>query len=146
MKHGRLWFVVAKRMAVVVAVCAGLMIASSSAAQAQESSSASSDARLQKAYRFQQGGWTYVHLEGSSSEIGYQHGFLLAPEIADAVDAIKLFDTHQTQRDWEFFRKTAREILWPHIDLEYRQELQGIADGVKAHGGRLDAYEHRALH
>ena len=145
MRHGRLWFVVAKGMAVVLAVCVGLMIASSSAAQAQESSSASSDARLQKAYRFQQGGWTYVHLEGSSSEIGYQHGFLLAPEIADALDAIKLFDTHQTQRDWEFFRKTAREMLWPHIDLEYQQELQGIADGVKAHGVDLDVYDIVAL-
>src|SRR6202166_1560280 len=145
MRHGRLWFVVAKWLAVVVAVCVGLMIASSSAAQAQESSSASSDARLQKAYRFQQGGWTYVHLEGSSSEIGFQHGFLLAPEIADALDAIKLFDTHQTQRDWEFFRKTAREVLWPHIDLEYQQELQGIADGVKAHGVDLDVYDIVAL-
>jgi Phospholipase B len=139
MRLGRLWFVV------VVALCVGLMIASLSAAQAQESSSASSDARLQKAYRFQQGGWTYVHLEGSSSEIGYQHGFLLAPEIADALDAIKLFDTHQTQRDWEFFRKTAREMLWPHIDLEYQQELQGIADGVKAHGVDLDVYDIVAL-
>jgi hypothetical protein len=145
MRHGRLWFVVAKCMAVLVAVCVGLMVASSSAAQAQESSSATSDARLQKAYRFQQGGWTYVHLEGSSSEIGYQHGFLLAPEIADALDAIRLFDTHQTQRDWEFFRKTAREMLWPHIDLEYQQELQGIADGVKAHGVDLDVYDIVAL-
>ncbi|HWO34276.1 MAG TPA: C45 family peptidase [Candidatus Acidoferrum sp.] len=145
MRHGRLWFVVAKWMAVVVAVCVGLMIASSSAAQAQESSSASSDARLQKAYRFQRGGWTYVHVEGSPSEIGFQHGFLLAPEIADALDAIKLFDTHQTQRDWEFFRKTAREMLWPHIDLEYQQELQGIADGVKAHGVDLDVYDIVAL-
>jgi hypothetical protein len=145
MRHGRLWFVVPKSMAGVVAVCVGLLIASSSSAQAQESSSASSDARLQKAYRFQQGGWTYVHLEGSSSEIGYQHGFLLAPEIADALDAIKLFDTHQTQRDWEFFRKTAREMLWPHIDLEYQQELQGIADGVKAHGVDLDVYDIVAL-
>jgi hypothetical protein len=145
MRQGRLWFVVAKWMAGVAAVCVGLVIASSSAAEAQESSSASSDARLQKAYRFQQGGWTYVHLEGSSSEIGYQHGFLLAPEIADALDAIKLFDTHQTQRDWEFFRKTAREMLWPHIDLEYQQELQGIADGVKAHGVDLDVYDIVAL-
>ena len=57
---------------------------------------AASDARLQKAYRFQQGGWTYVHLQGSPSDIGFQHGYLLAPEIADAFAAIKLFDTHQT--------------------------------------------------
>jgi hypothetical protein len=119
-----------------------LAIASIPAAQAQ---GGSSDLRLQKAYRFQKGGWTYVHLEGSPSDIGYQHGFLLAPEIADALDAIKLFDTHQTQRDWQFFRKTAREMLWPHIDLEYQQELQGIADGVKAHGVDLDVYDIVAL-
>ena len=98
-----------------------------------------------RAYRFQQGGWTYVHLEGSPSDIGFQHGYLLAPEIADALEAIRLFDTHQTQRDWEFFRKTAREMLWPHIDAEYQQELQGIADGVKAHGVDLDVYDIVAL-
>jgi Phospholipase B len=105
----------------------------------------SNDPRLQKAYRFQRGGWTYVHLEGSPSDMGYQHGYLLAPEIADAFEAIKLFDTHQTQRDWEFFRTTARQMLWPHIDDEYQQELQGIADGVKAHGVNLDVYDIVAL-
>ena len=105
----------------------------------------SSDARLEKAYRFQRGGWTYLHLEGSASDIGFQHGYLLAPEIEDAFEAIKLFDTRQTQRDWEFFRTTARQMLWPHIDLEYQQELQGIADGVKAHGGDLDVYDIVAL-
>jgi hypothetical protein len=104
-----------------------------------------SDPRLEKSYRFQQGGWTYVHLEGSPSDIGFQHGYLLAPEIADALDAVKLSDAHQTQRDWEFFRKTAREMLWPHIDAEYQQELQGIADGVKAHGVDLDVYDIVAL-
>ena len=106
---------------------------------------AASDPRLEKGYRFQQGGWTYVHLEGSPSDIGFQHGYLLASEIADALEAIKLFDTHQTQRDWEFFRKTAREMLWPHIDAEYQQELQGIADGVKAHGFEVDVYDIVAL-
>ena len=98
----------------------------------------SSDARLQKAYRFQQGGWTYLHLEGSPANIGFQHGYLLAPEISDAFEAIKLFDTHQSQKDWDFYRTTARQMLWPHIDSEYQQELQGIADGVKAHGVDLD--------
>src|ERR1700758_5080192 len=103
------------------------------------------DPRLDKAYRFQQGGWTYIHLEGSPSDVGHQHGSLLAPEIPDAFEAIKLFDTHSTQRNWEFFRTTAREVLWPHIDSEYQQELQGIADGVKAHGVDLDVYDIVAL-
>ena len=106
---------------------------------------ASQDARLDKAYRFQRGGWTYVHLEGAPAEIGYQHGYLLSAEIADALAAIKLFDTHESQRAWEFFRTTARQMLWPHIDAEYQQELQGIADGAKAHGVDVDVYDIVAL-
>src|SRR5947209_17090837 len=101
----------------------------------------SSDARLQKAYRFQQGGWTYIHLEGSPADLGYQHGYLLAPEVQDAFEAIKLFDVHQSGKDWEFFRAAARQMLWPHIDREYQQELQGIADGVKAKGVNLHAWD-----
>jgi hypothetical protein len=112
---------------------------------AQAASGAVRDVRLQKAYRFQQGGWTYVHLEGSPSDVGFQHGYLLAPEIADAFAAIKLFDTHQSQKDWQFYRATAQQMLWPHIDTEYQQELQGIADGLKAHGVDLDVYDIVAL-
>jgi Phospholipase B len=112
---------------------------------AQGASSGAPDSRLQNAYRFQKGGWTYVHLEGSPSAIGFQHGYLLAPEIADAFEAIKLFDTRETQRDWGFFRTTAQQMLWPHIDAEYQQELQGIADGVKAQGVDLDVYDIVAL-
>ena len=37
------------------------------------------DPRLARAYRFPQSGWTYVHLEGSPADIGFQHGALLAP-------------------------------------------------------------------
>jgi len=103
------------------------------------------DARLQKAYRFQSGGWIYVHLEGSPYEIGFQHGHLLATEIGDAVAAIRLYDTHQSGRDWQFYRTTAREMLWPHIDAEYQKELQGIADGAKAEGTDLDLYDIVAL-
>jgi hypothetical protein len=103
------------------------------------------DPRLQKAYRFEQGGWIYVHLQGSPSEIGFQHGYLLAAEIVDAFDVVKLIDIRESHRDWAFFRQAARDMLWPHIDAEYRQELQGIADGLKAHGMELDVYDVVAL-
>ena len=130
-------------LTLVLIAFAGAVAVPASAASSKAATS--SDARLQKAYRFQQGGWTYVHLEGSPSDIGFQHGYLLAPEIGDALAVVKLMDVHDTQRDWEFFRKTAREMLWPHIDAEYQQELQGIADGAKAHGVNLDVYDIVAL-
>jgi hypothetical protein len=107
--------------------------------------STNSDPRLKKAYRFQQGGWTYVHLEGSPADIGFQHGYLLAPEIQDAFQAIQLQMLHNTKRDWDFFRKTARQMLWPHIDAEYQQELQGIADGLQTKGVNLSVDDIVAL-
>jgi len=92
-----------------------VMFTSTSVARAQEVGSASSDSRLQKAYRFQQGGWTYVHLEGTASEIGYQHGFLLAPEIADALEAIKLFRyAPDAARLGIFSQDGARDALAAH--------------------------------
>jgi hypothetical protein len=126
-------------------VAAFLLLAVIVSGAQTQTDSAASNPRLQKAYRFQKGGWTYVHLEGSPADIGFQHGYLLAADITDTLEAIKLFDTHESQRDWEFFRKAAREMLWPHIDAEYQQELQGIADGVKAHGVELDVYDIVAL-
>src|SRR5271167_3172118 len=96
---------------------------------------------LAKAYRFERGGWIYVHLEGAPHDIGYQHGFLLATEIADGFAAASLEMTHNTQRDWEFFRRAAREMLWPKIDPEYQAELQGISDGLAARKVKLDLYD-----
>ena len=116
----------------ILIVLPGLLFAGS----AQQGSS--SDPRLKWAYRFQENGWTFVHLQGSPSEIGFQHGYLLAAEIADALEAVKVQDTHNTGRDWAFFRKTAHEMLWPHIDSEYQQELQGIVEGARAQGDKLD--------
>lgn len=101
--------------------------------------------QLKKAYRFERDHWIYVHLEGTPKQIGYQHGSLLAPEIADALAAVKLEETHDTQRNWGFFRQTAQQVLWPHIESEYREELQGIAAGAAAHGAKLDLWDVVAL-
>src|SRR5271169_3200215 len=87
----------------------------------------------------------YVHLEGSPHDIGYQHGYLLATEIADGFAAASLEMTHNSNRDWDFFRRAAREMLWPKIDPEYQVELQGIVDGLRERQVKLDIYDIVAL-
>jgi hypothetical protein len=99
------------------------------------------DPRLEGSYGFERGGWTYVHLQGTPAQIGFQHGYLLAPEIADYFHVLKVESEHSTKRNWQFFRDAGRTILWPHIDPEYQQELQGIADGVAARGVNLDLWD-----
>ncbi len=96
-------------------------------------------------YRFQRSGWTYVHLEGTPAEIGYQHGRLLSAEILDMVGVVKLENEHGTGRKWDFYRDSAKNNLWPHIDAEYQQELEGIAKGVQAAGVKLDVWDIVAL-
>jgi hypothetical protein len=86
-----------------------------------------------------------VHLEGSPSQIGYQHGRLLSAEIEDIVGVVKLENTHDTKRNWEFFREAGRTMLWPHIGAEYQQELKGIAKGVQSKGIKLDLWDIVAL-
>ncbi len=103
-------------------------------------------ARLKGAFRKPaENGWTYVHLEGSPAEIGYQHGFLLAPEIEDAQRVIALEIKHDNNKDWAFVRNAGRTILWPRIESEYREELQGIADGIAAKGVKFDVWDIVAL-
>ena len=96
-------------------------------------------------YRFERGGWTYVHLEGTPAEIGYQHGRLLSAEIADLVQVLKLESQHSTKREWSFYREASRKMLWPHIEAEYQQELEGIAKGVQSRGVKLDVWDIVAL-
>src|SRR5579871_4315260 len=122
-----------------------LLFAFSAPAFARKPAGKGGDARLHGAYRFERNGWVYVHLEGAPADIGYQHGYLLAPEIEDGFKVVQLKDVHLTGRDWAFYRATAQNILWPHIDEEYQQELQGIVDGLKARGSHLDLWDIVAL-
>jgi phospholipase B-like protein len=100
------------------------------------------DPRLKNSFRRPpQNGWIYVHLEGSPAAIGYQHGYLLAQEILDAHREVKNELGHDEKKEWQFFRDAAKDMLWPRIDQEYREELQGIADGVTARGVKLDVWD-----
>jgi hypothetical protein len=100
------------------------------------------DPRLKNALRHpEKSGWTYVHLEGTPSQIGFQHGYLLAAEIRESFKVTQLELTHENNKSWGFFRHAAQEMLWPHIEQEYRDELKGIAEGANAHGVKLDVWD-----
>jgi len=104
------------------------------------------DSRMKHASRrAEQNGWIWVHLEGSPSDIGYQHGSLLAAEIRDTLQTVSAEMKHDEHKDWQFFRDKAQNMLWPHVEAEYRAELQGIADGAAAHGVKLDVWDVVAL-
>lgn len=104
------------------------------------------DPRLKKASRAaERSGWIQVHLEGSPAEIGFQHGYLLAPEIADNFKAISTEMTHEEKKDWAFFRRAAQEVFWPRVEQEYRDELNGLVEGLKARGSKLDIWDVVAL-
>jgi hypothetical protein len=104
------------------------------------------DRRLKKSFRRPEtNGWTLVHLEGTPSEIGYQHGYWLAPEILDLRKLAELELKQSSEKDWAFFRGAARDMMWPRIEQEYRDELEGISQGVNARGVKLDLWDIVAL-
>jgi hypothetical protein len=86
-------------------------------------------------------GWTFVHLQGTPHQIGFQNGYLLTPEIEDTLKVVVLETTHDSKKDWQFFRDAAQNMMWPHIEQEYREELQGITDGLNAHGSKMDLWD-----
>jgi len=111
-------------------------------ARTVSSRAADSPGELQGAFRLpENNGWTYVHLQGTPRQIGFQNGYLLAPEIESLLKVVILEAGHDYKKDWPFFRDAAQKMMWPRIEQEYREELQGIADGASAHGVKLDVWD-----
>src|ERR1035441_4376430 len=95
-----------RRIAVVAAV---FLLALALALASREPQA---DSRLKHASRHaEQNGWIWVHLAGSPSDIGYQHGYLLASEIRDKIGRASLEMTHEEKKDWQFFREKAQNML-----------------------------------
>ncbi|SEG45370.1 Phospholipase B [Bryocella elongata] len=125
-------------MRLLIALALGILCLSPVTSQAE-------DARLKGGYTFRHDGWTYVHLEGTPGQIGFQHGYLLTPQIEDNVKVYQVEAPHAYERDWAFFREAGRTQLWENLDPEYKEELKGIAAGLKAHGSSLDLWDVVAL-
>lgn len=104
------------------------------------------DLRLKNSSREDRDGWIFVHLQGAPAQIGFQHGYLLAPEIDDCLRMLAhSFAKGPTKKDWTFFREAAERIFWPKLEKEYREEIQGIAAGLGARGFHYDSIDITAL-
>ncbi|MCE5287251.1 MAG: C45 family autoproteolytic acyltransferase/hydrolase [Pelosinus sp.] len=88
-----------------------------------------------KGYCFKQNGWIYLHIEGQPYERGFQHGYLLAAEIAEALNAIKYYIYFTTGKHFQFFVAHAERMFKPFLQsTEFEEELQGISAGAHKAG------------
>ena len=101
--------------------------------------------RLGKSSRENKNGWIYVHLEGSPSNIGFQHGYLLADDIDTTLRMMSYFLEQDTHKDWSFYRQAASHFLWGKLDQEYRDEINGIVEGLHAKQKGYDSLDITAL-
>ena len=85
-------------------------------------------------YRFDKNGWIYIHIEGTPHEMGFQHGYLVAPELEEILRSLKYLTYWETGKEWGFFVEAAEKLFVKHIDQEFLEEIKGIAEGARAAG------------
>jgi hypothetical protein len=91
------------------------------------------------AYRYPQAGWIVLHIEGEPYDRGYQHGQLLAAEIAAFVRCYAAVQNSKAPTEgWKTTRTLVNAILLRRFEKEYLEEMKGIADGASAAGARFD--------
>ncbi len=95
--------------------------------------------RFGPAYRYPQAGWTVLHIEGEPYERGYQHGRLMASEIADYLKALAYQRSASSPSEgWKSMRTIVDALFLRRYDKEYLEEMKGIADGASAAGATFD--------
>ena len=104
------------------------------------------DTRLKDSYREERNGWIYVRLEGTPRQVGFQHGYHLAPEIDELLQMFAYyFEKGSAKKPWSFFREAAERIFWPKLEQEYQEEIEGIVEGLAARGYKYDKFDITAL-
>ncbi len=89
---------------------------------------------LAKAKRFERHGWIYLHVEGEAKDRGFQHGYLLAPEIAGCLRETRSGWEHDSAMSWSWLVEKTAALFANRIDAEDLAEMGGIAEGMRAAG------------
>jgi hypothetical protein len=110
----------------IAAVTASLVLAADLTQEEQ--------AWLAKAVREETNGWVFLHIEGKPFIRGFQHGYLLAKEIAESLRVEKHMNWWNTGKEWSFFVEQTLRMFGPKTDPEFREEMEGIAAGARKAG------------
>jgi hypothetical protein len=95
--------------------------------------------RYGPAYQYPQAGWIVLHVEGEPYDRGYQHGRLLADEIADYIKTVAAAHGPKAPAEaWQTMRTLVGALFLRRYDEEYLEEMKGIADGAAAAGATVD--------
>jgi hypothetical protein len=89
---------------------------------------------LSRAVREETNGWVFLHIEGKPFVRGFQHGYLLAKEIAESLRVAKYTNWWDTGKEWSFFVEETLRMFAPKIEPEYREEMEGITAGGRKAG------------
>jgi len=91
------------------------------------------------AFRYDDRGWIFVHIEGKPYQRGYQYGYLLADEIVSYMKKLAYqADRNDVKDGWYQLRLLTDSLMLRKYDEEYLTEMKGTADGAAKAGGRFE--------
>jgi hypothetical protein len=94
--------------------------------------------RYGPAYRYPQAGWIVLHIEGEPYERGYQHGRLMATEIAAHLRCGAASQNSKAPAEgWKQVRTLVNALFVRRYEKEYLEEMKGIAEGATAAGAKV---------
>jgi hypothetical protein len=96
---------------------------------------------LSHAKRSERDGWIYLRVSGSPRAMGFQHGYLLAPEIARSIHVTRKEWEYNSGMEWSWLVHHADRMFGPRIDSSLTEELKGIVEGLAAAGTTSDLSE-----
>jgi len=89
-------------------------------------------------FRFDDGGWIFVHVEGAPYARGRDYGELVAPELARFLEKLAVLqDKADPEKGWNGLRRLADALMLRKFDVELLEEMKGIADGATKGGARF---------
>jgi hypothetical protein len=91
------------------------------------------------AFRYDDKGWIFVHIEGKPYQRGFQYGYLTANEIVSYMKKLAYeINQDKPEEGWRQLRHFADALMLRKYDEEYLEEMKGIADGAAEAGAEYD--------